>query len=95
MKSKGLFMKLIVVFCIAYVVRVIECGLNICTLNNISPNSIVTATITFFGVELALCVVKRIWSKEDKTENIQETTEDFSNNEIGTIDTVVIPIDDE
>ncbi|MCD8049441.1 MAG: hypothetical protein LUG52_07565 [Clostridia bacterium] len=76
-KPKGLFMKCVVVFCIAYVVHIIEYGLRICEEDSLSPNTIVTAAIAFFGSELIICMVKRIWAKEDgaKTEAETETAE--------------------
>lgn len=64
-KIKGLFMKLVVIFCIAYAVRIVERGMTICEQQSISPSSIVTAAIAFFGTELGLCVLKRIFAKED------------------------------
>lgn len=64
-KFKGLFMRITVVFCIAYAVRIVERGMTICEEQAISPASIVTAAIAFFGAELGLCVLKRIFAKED------------------------------
>lgn len=64
-KIKGLFMKIVVIFCIAYAVRIVERGMTICEQQSISPSSIVTAAIAFFGAELGLCVLKRIFAKED------------------------------
>lgn len=74
-KPKGLFMKCVVVFCIVYVVHIVEYGLRICEEDALSPNTIVTAAIAFFGSELIICMVKRIWAKEDgeKTEAEAET----------------------
>ena len=79
-KTKGLFMRLIVIFCIAYAVRIIERGMSICEEQAISPASIVTAAIAFFGAELGLCVLKRIFNKEDSAEqeNTKQKKEDTS-----------------
>lgn len=70
---KGLFMRLVVVFCIAYIVRVVERGINISEAQGISPAPIVTAAIGFFGAELVMCVVKRIRTGNEKS--AEETTE--------------------
>jgi len=72
---KGLFMKAIVIFCIAYAVRVVERGLDICENQAISPATIVTAAITFFGAELGLCVLKRIFSKDGSTTRKEKKAE--------------------
>lgn len=69
---KGLFMRLIVVFCIAYIVRIVERGIDISEAQGISPAPIVTAAIGFFGAELVMCVVKRIRTGNEK--NAEETT---------------------
>lgn len=69
---KGLFMRLVVIFCIAYIVRVVERGINISEAQGISPAPIVTAAIGFFGAELVMCVVKRIRTGNEKS--TEETT---------------------
>ena len=63
---KGLFMRLVVIFCIAYIVRVVERGINISEAQGISPAPIVTAAIGFFGAELVMCVIKRIRTGNEK-----------------------------
>lgn len=67
-KKKYDFMKIIIIVCLLFVMLVIEQGLIICFKINDSPIGIVTATITFFGAELILCMFKRIFEKEDRIE---------------------------
>ena len=69
-KFSGIFMKIVVIFCIAYAVRVVERGMLICEQQSISPASIVTAAISFFGAELGVCALKRIFAKEDGKKSI-------------------------
>lgn len=70
---KGLFMRLVVIFCIAYIVRVVERGINISEAQGISPAPIVTAAIGFFGAELVMCVIKRIRTgNETKTADAEK-----------------------
>ena len=69
-KFSGIFMKIVVIFCIAYAVRVVERGTLICEQQSISPSSIVTAAIAFFGAELGLRAQKRIFAKEDGKKSI-------------------------
>lgn len=75
-KFKGLFMRVVVVFCIAYIVRVVERGIDISEAQGISPAPIVTAAIGFFGAELVMCVIKRIRTgNEPKTTDTETKSE--------------------
>lgn len=60
---KGLFMKIIVVFCIGYAVYLTERSMGICEAIGASPDGIYAAAIAFFGVELIMTMVKKILSK--------------------------------
>lgn len=65
-RFKGLFMRIIVVFCLAYVVYITERSLRICELTQISPAAVYGTAVGFFGAELIMLLVKRITN--DKTE---------------------------
>lgn len=69
-RFKGLFMRIIVVFCLAYVVYITERSLRICELTQISPAAIYGTAVGFFGAELVMLLVKRITNdKNEKKEN--------------------------
>lgn len=67
MRKKGLFMKLIVVFCILYVVRITEVSLDICRQSLSAPSAIYGTAVGFFGAELVMLVLKKILG--DKNNN--------------------------
>ena len=71
---KGLFMRIIVTFCIVYIVSITERSLRICEAMQISPAAIYGTAVGFFGAELVMLLVKRLYTK-DKTENSATKTE--------------------
>ena len=71
-RFNGLFMSIIVVFCLAYVVYITERSLRICELTQISPAAVYGTAVGFFGAELIMLLVKRITN--DKTETKKNDT---------------------
>ena len=71
-RFKGLFMRIIVVFCLAYVVYITERSLRICELTQISPAVYGTA-VGFFGAELIMLLVKRITNDKTETKKNDDT----------------------
>lgn len=65
-RFKGLFMRIIVVFCLVYVVYITERSLRICELTQISPAAVYGTAVGFFGAELVMLLIKRITN--DKTD---------------------------
>ena len=78
-KSSNLFMKCIIIFCLIYVVAITEQGLYICYIHGDSVTTIVCTSITAFVTELILCVLKRIFTKEDKQDGIVNNDNDEEN----------------
>lgn len=70
---KGLFMRLTVTFCIVYIVLITERSLNICETMQISPASVYGTAVGFFGAELVMLLVKKLYTKDkaspEDTEN--------------------------
>ena len=60
---KGIFMKSIVVFCIAYAVYITQRSLSICEMTGFSPDGVYATAIAFFGVELIMTMIKKIFEK--------------------------------
>lgn len=63
---KGLFMRLTVTFCIVYIVSITERSLKICETMQISPAAVYGTAVGFFGAELVMLLVKKLYTK-DKT----------------------------
>ena len=72
-RFKGLFMRIIVVFCLAYVVYITERSLRICELTQISPASVYGTAVGFFGAELIMLLVKRITNDKTGTKKNDDT----------------------
>ena len=66
--GKGIFMKLIVMFCILYAVHLTEKSLNLCVSVGVSPEGVYVAAIAFFGAELIMTMVKKIMEKRKEDE---------------------------
>lgn len=66
---KGLFMKIIVVFCLGYAVRITERSFAICEAAGVSPDGVYAAAIAFFGTELAITMVKKILTKRKEDDS--------------------------
>ena len=70
---KGLFMRITVIFCIGYIVRITEKSLNMCENFGLSPASVYATAVGFFGAELVMLIVKKIYgNRTTTTENRQE-----------------------
>lgn len=65
LSKPGLFSRLIVIFCIAYCVRIVEWGMSQFEISNTEAATLITAGLTLFGGELLLLCLKRIFSKVD------------------------------
>ncbi len=72
-RFKGLFMRIIVVFCLAYVVYITERSLRICELTQISPAAVYGTAVGFFGAELIMLLVKRITNDKTETKKDDDT----------------------
>lgn len=72
-RFKGLFMRIIVVFCLAYVVYITERSLRICELTQISPAAVYGTAVGFFGAELIMLLVKRITNDKTETKKNDDT----------------------
>ena len=72
-RFKGLFMRIIVVFCLAYVVYITERSLRICELTKISPAAVYGTAVGFFGAELIMLLVKRITNDKTETKKNDDT----------------------
>lgn len=72
-RFKGLFMRIIVVFCLAYVVYITERSLRICELMQISPAAVYGTAVGFFGAELIMLLVKRITNDKTETKKNDDT----------------------
>ncbi len=73
---KGLFMRCVVVFCIVYIVRITERSLNVCETMQISPAAVYGTAVGFFGVELVMCMIKRLYAKnKDEPQDTPTETE--------------------
>lgn len=72
-RFKGLFMRIIVVFCLVYVVYITERSLRICELTQISPAAVYGTAVGFFGAELIMLLVKRITNDKTETKKNDDT----------------------
>lgn len=72
-RFKGLFMRIIVVFCLAYVVYITERSLRICELTQVSPAAVYGTAVGFFGAELIMLLVKRITNDKTETKKDDDT----------------------
>jgi len=72
-RFKGLFMRIIVVFCLTYVVYITERSLRICELTQISPAAVYGTAVGFFGAELIMLLVKRITNDKTETKKNDDT----------------------
>ena len=70
---KGLFMRTTVIFCIGYIVRITEKSLNMCEVLKISPATVYTTAVGFFGAELVMLIVKKIYGNKTATTTTDQT----------------------
>ena len=61
----GLFSRVIVIFCLAYSVRIIEWAMKEFERSNAEAGTLLTVSLALFGGELLLLCMKRIFSKND------------------------------
>lgn len=69
---KGFFMRVIVIFCIVYIVYLTERSMAISEHIGSSVEGIYAAAIAFFGAELVMMLVKKIMSGKKKKEEDTE-----------------------
>ena len=61
----GMFSRLLVIFCIAYCVRITEWGMDQFEQSNTEAGTLITASLTLFGGELLLLLLKRVFGNID------------------------------
>lgn len=69
---KGFFSRVLVVLCIAVVLAYTVWAALSFMHSGIEPSTLTTAVYGFFGTELGLLCLKRIFSKNDKKEGVEE-----------------------
>ena len=77
--SKVRYLKKVVLYCIAFTSLVVVAGLVVCWRTGFDPTGVVTAALTFFGAELALSCLTKIFSDNkggNKRENQLEAEAD-------------------
>jgi uncharacterized membrane protein YgdD (TMEM256/DUF423 family) len=73
LKTPGLFSRLIVIFCLAYCVRIVEWQMDVFENTQSEASELVAAGLALFGGELLLLCIKRVFSNGRK-----ESEEDYS-----------------
>lgn len=74
--SKVRYLKKVVLYCIAFTSLVVVAGLVVCWRTGFDPTGIVSAALAFFGAELALsCLTKIFADKGDKKNESKLDTE--------------------
>lgn len=76
--SKVRYLKKVVLYCIAFTSVVVVAGLVVCWRTGFDPTGVVTAAIGFFGAELALSCLTKIFADKggNKRENQLEAEAD-------------------
>ena len=77
--SKVRYLKKVVLYCIAFTSLVVVAGLVVCWRTGFDPTGVVTAAIGFFGAELALSCLTKIFADNkggNKREHQLETETD-------------------
>ena len=79
----GLFSRVIVIFCLAYSVRIIEWAMQEFERSNTEAGTLLTVSLALFGGELVLLCMKRIFAKNDgkKISNFDTCTYEESSDE--------------
>lgn len=78
-RDKMRYLKKVVLYCLAFTSLVVVAGLVICWRTGNDPTGVVTAAIGFFGAELALSCLTKIFADNkggNKRENQLETETD-------------------
>ena len=65
--KSGLFSKVIVVFCLAYSVRIVEWGIEQFERSNTEAATLLTVSLALFGGELLFLCLKRVFAKPNNT----------------------------
>lgn len=61
----GMFSRILVIFCIAYCVRIVEWGIVQFEISNTEAATLITSGLALFGGELLLLCIKRTFAKSD------------------------------
>ena len=67
--SKVRYLKKVVLYCIAFTSLVVVAGLVVCWRTGFDPTGVVTAAIGFFGAELALSCLTKIFADKGEKKN--------------------------
>ena len=67
--SKVRYLKKVVLYCIAFTSVVVVAGLVVCWRTGFDPTGVVTAAIGFFGAELALSCLTKIFADKGEKKN--------------------------
>ena len=67
--SKLRYLKKVVLYCIAFTSLVVVAGLVVCWRTGFDPTGVVTAAIGFFGAELALSCLTKIFADKGEKKN--------------------------
>ena len=65
-KKKIRYLKKVVLYCIGFASAVVGAGLFVCWRQGYDPTGIVAAAITFFGAELGLACLTRIFGERNE-----------------------------
>lgn len=69
----GQFSKVVVIFCLAYSVRIIEWSIREFERTQVEASTTITVALSLFGGELLFLCLKRVFSKKDKEERANNT----------------------
>lgn len=67
--SKVRYLKKVVLYCIAFTSLVVVAGMAVCWRTGFDPTGVVTAAIGFFGAELALSCLTKIFADKGEKQN--------------------------
>lgn len=65
LSKPGMFSRILVIFCIAYCVRIVEWGIDQFEISNTEAATLITSGLALFGGELLLLCIKRTFAKND------------------------------
>ena len=67
--SKLRYLKKVVLYCIAFTSLVVVAGILVCWRTGFDPTGIVSAALAFFGAELALSCLTKIFADKGEKQN--------------------------
>ena len=67
--SKVRYLKKVVLYCIAFTSLVVVAGILVCWRTGFDPTGIVSAALAFFGAELALSCLTKIFADKGEKQN--------------------------